>query len=257
MVDLTTLSGLPLKFDDISEKFQYGAGVTYNACNRIPLVSMLPGLLNKSLRYPEIVYLEHKNIHNEKDNGLFEQGKFNYDMLMLPSGVMGVEFIRTHVFYNEVVTPDQPGLSEIVEVLSGGLTVLLQKNTPRVDKWEFGTAVSEGLVVKLNRGEKFSIPRGYFYTFINNRAKPVVFSRFYIKGCACDYSTQLKEQGLAYFAIRKNAKQEIVLNPRYRDIPKIKKTNPNVITNKIKFELNPGPLYQQVVAQAPSLLAWF
>lgn len=257
MVDLTLPSGLPIKFDDLTEKFQYGENIRYQNLNRIPLTSMLPGLLNKSLRYPETVYTEHKNIHLAQDDSIFSNSLFNYDLLMLPSGVMGVEFIRTHVFYSEICDDVQASLSEIVEVLSGTLTVLLQRNTPKLDPFEFETKVSEGLVVKLTKGEKFSVPKGYFYTFINNRPRPVVFSRFYNNNCHSAYGSFSREQGLAYYAIRKNAKQEIVLNPRYREIPQIRKTAPEQIQYKAKPTLSKEPLYNQIISQASLLCELF
>jgi|GEM_PF-961356 len=258
MIDLQLLSGLPIKFDELAEKFTYGEGVVYKQVNNVPISSMLPGLLNKSVRYPEMVYQEHKDIHKTNDNDLFSLDNIHYDLLMIPSGLMGVEFIRTHIFYAEL-SVDGKGLSEVVEALSGSLTILLQRNKPKVDELDFDTRVSEGFVVKLNKGEKFYLPRGYYYTFINTRSKPVVFSRFYLKGCICDYTRFQREQGLAYFAIRKNAKQEIVLNPRYREIPQIRKTNASGASTVGGFlqEINnfftAAPLYDQVVSRTGEL----
>lgn len=248
MIDLQLSSGLPIKFDDLAERFHYGEGVICNAINRVPLASMLPGLLNKSLRYPENVYLEHRNIRHRDDDATFRTSGFNYDIIMLPSGLMGVEFIRSHIFYAECT--DGAEVSEIVEVLNGSLTILLQKNKSKESEFEFETRVSEGLVIKLRQGEKFSVPQGYYYTFINTRTRPAVFSRFYLKGCVCDYTRFRREQGLAYFAIRKNAKQEIVLNPRYRDIPEIRRTEPTSFSFRHKPELNTEPLYVQMLNNA-------
>jgi hypothetical protein len=255
MVDLQLSSGLSIKFDELAEKFLYGDDITFSSINRIPLASMLPGLLNKSLKYPENVYLEHRNICRKSDEEIFRTTGYNYDLLMLPSGLMGVEFIRSHIFY--AACDGGQRLSEIVEVISGSLTILLQKNKEKIDEYEFDTSVSEGLVIRLTQGEKFAIPKGYYYTFINTRTKPVVFSRFYTKGCVCDYTLFKKEQGLAYFAIRKNAKQEIVLNPRYREIPQIRKTTPK----DAQASLNPPvkseePLYVQIVSGASSFSSW-
>lgn len=244
MIDLQPVSGLPLNFDEESEKFRYGEGILFDSVNRIPLTSMLPGLLNKALRYPETVYMEHKNIRHQQDDQFLRDTGYQFDVLMLPSGLMGVEFIRSHIFYSEPAE-NCSQVSEIVECLSGMLTVLLQQNNPK-GEWDFETRVKEGLVVKLKQGEKFVIPKGYYYTFINTRVRPTVFSRFYREGCLCDYSRFKREQGLAYFAIRKNAKQEIVLNPRYRDIPEIKKVTAATAEMPKPAQFTPDPLYVQV-----------
>jgi oxalate decarboxylase/phosphoglucose isomerase-like protein (cupin superfamily) len=249
MIDLQTTSGLPLYFDEVNEKFRYGEGIVFQSLNKIPLSSMLPGLLNKSLKYPETVYLEHRDIRHEEDESVFSDAGFHFDVLMLPSGLMGVEFIRSHIFHSPK-TENCGSVAEIVESLSGVLTVLLQRNEPK-DEWSFETNVSEGLVVRLKAGEKFVVPKGYYYTFINTRVKPVVFSRFYADDCTCDYSQFKREQGLAYFAIRKNAKQEIVLNPRYRGIPEIKKVDPKSMQYSVDVQshLSEEPLYLQVKNQ--------
>ncbi len=254
MVDLQFSCGLPIKFDDITEKFQYGEGVVFSALNHIPLKSMLPGLLNKSLRYPENVYLEHRNICNRDDQPLLVQNNLNYDVVMLPSGLMGVEFIRTHIFFG---TGGEGRLSEIVEAISGTLTVLLKRNEQK-GEYYFETAVSEGLVVRLKPGEKFAVPKGYYYTFVNTKEHPVVFSRFYTKGCQCDYSTFQREQGLAYYAIRKNARTEIVFNPRYRDIPEVKRAwgRDLSLAKDVTIEINNDqPLYKQAISSAPAFSA--
>ena len=248
-------SGLPVRFDELAEKFVFGEGIIYSHVNRIPLASMLPGLLNKTLRYPETVYLETKNVRKVNDDDYFKQTGFNYDIVMLPAGLMGVEFIRSHIFY---LKPDPGNLrvSEIVEAICGNLSILLQKNKPK-DDFDFETKVSEGLVVRLAKGEKFIIPQGYYYTFINTKLRPVVFSRFYLKGTLCDYSEFRREQGLAYFAIRKNAKQEIVLNPRYRDIPQIKKVSSSAANISMSPQLGAEPLYVQIVNQSNHLSSLF
>jgi oxalate decarboxylase/phosphoglucose isomerase-like protein (cupin superfamily) len=247
MIDLQANSGLPLHFDELNEKFRYGEGIIFDKLNKVPLTSMLPGLLNKSLRYPETVYLEHQNIRHKNDDQFFKDTSLHYDVVMLPSGLMGVEFIRSHIFYAELESAEtEPiGVSEIVECLSGMVTILLQRNVPK-GEWDFETRVSEGLVVRLKEGEKFIIPRGYYYTFINTRVRPVVFSRFYSKECVCDYSKFRYEQGLAYFAIRKNAKQEIVLNPRYREIPQVQKVTSELQICTKAPQLTADPLYVQI-----------
>lgn len=260
MIDLQLSCGLPLKFDEVAEKFSYGDDIVCRSINRVPLSSMIPGLLNKSLRYPQYVYLEHLNIHRKEDEDIFASTGMNYDILMLPAGLMGVEFIRSHIFYSCQERTSGVAISEIVEVVSGELTVLLQKNMPK-EELDFETRVSEGLVVKLKEGEKFMVPQNYYYIFINTKEQPVVFSRFYKEGNICDYSQLRKEQGLAYYAIRKNAKQEIVLNPRYREIPKIKKAaSPEGLVQlkeDVQKSLSSEPLYAQLIGRGGELAGMF
>lgn len=256
MIDLQLSSGLPIKFDELGEQLEFGNGVAYDTVNRVPLQHLLPGLLNKSLKYPKYVYTEHKNVRSTEHESEFRKSGLNFDIVMIPAGLMGVEFIRSHIFQSECSPDGEVSVNEIVEVASGELTVLLQKNKPAESELEFEKKVSQGLVVKLKKGEKFCVPSGYFYTFINTKGKPVVFSRLFKRDCVCDYSAMKREQGLAYFAIKKNAKQEIVLNPRYRDIPKIeirKAPETTLVENQPK--LGRDPLYVQAMSLG-SALSW-
>jgi oxalate decarboxylase/phosphoglucose isomerase-like protein (cupin superfamily) len=252
MIDLLLSSGLPIKFNEINEKFLFADNIVFNSLNRIPLKSLLPTLLNKSIRYPETVYIEHKNIRRKEDADFFKQRGYNYDLLLIPSGLMGVEFIRTHIFHS-ASDPDKPSISEIIEVHHGNLVILLQKNQPKAEM-DFDTRVSEGLVVRLKAGEKFALPQSYYYTFINTKSYPVIFSRFYKENTVCDYTQLRREQGLAYFAIRKNAKQEIVLNPRYREIPQIRVVSPEEVKISSTPDLSDEkPLYDEVVERSDEL----
>lgn len=247
MIDLKLSSGLPIKFDELGEKFEFGQGVIFDSVNKVPITSLLPGLLNKSLRYPEVVYTEHRNIRHEEHEEKLSHEQCNYDLVMIPAGLMGIEYIRSHVYYADSAS-GATSVSEIIEVLSGNLTLLLQKNRPKEDEYDFETHVSEGFVVKLGRNERFAIPTGYYYTFINTRSKPVVYTRFYSKKCVCDYSLINKEKGLAYFAIKKNAKQEIVLNPRYKTIPQLKQKKITEFNHMSKLEVDlETPVYQQLL----------
>jgi oxalate decarboxylase/phosphoglucose isomerase-like protein (cupin superfamily) len=166
---------------------------------------------------------------------------------------MGVEYIRSHIYYSESKTK-KVSVSEIIEVLHGETTILLQKNYPK-DKLDFYTSVSEGFVVRLNENEKFSVPTGYYYTFINTEGEPAIFTRFYQKECKCNYNEFKKERGLAYFAIKKNAKQEIVTNPRYRNIPELKERPAEELDYCEKLGIDKTkPMYDQaVVKPEPSL----
>jgi len=203
----------------------------------VKLSSILPSLLNKSLSYPEDVYDVYKKVFSEEDQNIADSD-ISYDLMLLPAGLLGIEFVKTHI-YNDSAC-DSHKLSCIIEVQYGVLTIIMQKNKIKCDTYDFETYVEEGLLVKLKKGEKLTIPNGYFYTFINTDEIPVVFVRVYRKEGIADYNLLRRERGLAYYCIRKNAKQEIVLNPAYRNTPKIKDV-PSCEVNQIQFDI---PLYQ-------------
>lgn len=219
MVSLLDTCSLDISFDVENNKIVYGQNVLPVSTNRVTLKNLIPTLLNKSLSYPEEVYEEHTRIHSLEDLH-WEDKDISYDIICLPAGLLGVEYIKTHVYYS----PDEiehKRYSTVIEVNYGILTIIMQKNAPK-DELEFETRVEEGLMVKVHKGQKFVVPQGYFYTFINTEDIPVLFVRIYKKNGIVDYAVFKRERGLAYYCIRKNARQEIVHNPIYRNTPKIK-----------------------------------
>jgi len=219
MLNFLDLCSLDIHYDLESNSILVGEHIKYNQFQKIRLRNLAPVLLNKSLTYPEDVYEEYNGIFDDKDI-MTSQGMMSYDIINLPSGLLGIEYIKTHVYFDSDFGLEKK-ISSIVEVLYGNLTVLLQKNKTQ-DPFEFSNRVDEAYLAHINQGERFVIPNGYFYTFINASENPVVFSRAYSNYAVADYQVLKRERGLAYYCIRKNGRQEIVLNPLYRNTPPIK-----------------------------------
>lgn len=242
MVNLADTCCLDIEFDTKDNSIHYGEGVYPSLTNKITLKNLLPSLLNKSLLYPEIVYEEHKQVYHEQDRNILGTG-VSFDMICLPTGLLGIEFIKTHIYY----TPkdDAKGrYSTAVEVHYGILTVIMQKNKPK-DDLEFDTTVEEGMVLKIRRGEKVAIPAGYYYTFINTEDEPVLFVRIFKDSGSLSYSFLKRENGLGYYCIRKNARQEIVHNPLYREIPPIREEKAGKHVKEMGIDLEES-LYVQL-----------
>lgn len=222
MLNFLDLCSLDIHYDLESNAILYGEHIKYTQFQKVGLKNLAPVLLNKSLTYPVEVYEEYIGVFHESDQAEAQVG-LSYDLINLPAGLLGIEFIKTHVYYAPEKT-DSDNISSIVEVLHGSLTILVQRNMCK-DQYDCYSRVNDGYLVKLNKGEKFVIPDGYYYTFINTSEDPVVFSRAYRKNCVADYNQLKKERGLAYYCIRKNGREEIVMNPLYRGTPQIKVVN--------------------------------
>jgi oxalate decarboxylase/phosphoglucose isomerase-like protein (cupin superfamily) len=246
MFNLQDSCCLDINVDLDSHRLICGNKVRHQGCNRVKLKNILPALLNKSLCYPEDVYDVYRKVFSEDDLKLGDSD-ISFDIMYVPPGLLGIEFTKTHIYFNPKSDPGR--LSCIIEVHYGILTIIMQKNKNKLDPFEFETHVEEGLMVKVRKGEKLAIPQGYFYTFVNTEEIPVIFVRVYRKEGIVDYNTLRRERGLAYFCIRKNARQEIVLNPTYKNTPKIRDISPEEI-GKIDFEF---PLYQILREQTTTL----
>lgn len=219
MIDLSGISGLPIKFDAEKVSITFDDCVNCDNIVKVPLSEMIPILLNKFLKYPEMVYSHHRNI----TNGEGPLDKITYDLITIPYGLLGIEYIRTHVYKSDF---QKDKFDCVVEVLTGKLTVVLQKNQQSEDPYQFETIVEEMQLVEITQGQKFAIPTGYLYTFINTETFPVVFSRVSGKNHKeIDYNMLKKEKGLAYYIISKNARIEIVPNPKYKNL-----NSPRVLT---------------------------
>lgn len=221
MVSLQTVCDLPILYDDFEDEVSVTAEDMCTQKRTITLSSISPTLLNKSISYPEEVYEEYSIRVDNQD----EAQKLNYDVMVFPSGLLGIEFIKSHVFFAPpTLCEEQMKFSSIVEGIQGITTIIMQKNT-------FGRGgcgkpkVKEGMIMEIKPKEKIAIPSGYYYTFINTSEKCAVISRVYRSYDLVDYSG-FHTKGLAYFCIRKNAKQELVYNPMFDQIPSIKKTTP-------------------------------
>jgi oxalate decarboxylase/phosphoglucose isomerase-like protein (cupin superfamily) len=211
MIDLTEISGLPIKYDEVKARILGDENVVYEQDVFISLNDMTPILLNKSLKYPEKVYKYHRNVYFRDSSS---NSPLTYDIIYLPFGLLGIEFIKTHVFYSDYV---EGKYDSVVEVLAGNLTVMIQKNREKDSDFDTETFVDEITIITLKKGERLCIPTGVYYTFVNTGIVPVVFSN--ITGHphrSTDYNLLRKEKGLAYFLISKNAKVEVVANPKYK-----------------------------------------
>lgn len=254
MVSLQDSCCLDISYDPNNNSLIFGEDVEPASSKRVMLRNLIPALLNKSLHYPEVVYEEHIQVFNSSDFEARNSG-ISFDVINIPAGLLGVEFIKSHIYYSPPDANGKEKYSCVVEVHLGVLTVILQKNKPR-DEFEIHTIVEEGVIIKLRRGEKLAIPRGYFYNFINTEEQPVVFVRIHKGTDVVDYTMLKRERGLAYYCIRKNARQEIVLNPVYRMVPKIKQRKSVQFSGEISID-PAASLYTQLVHETEKFLNLF
>ncbi len=244
MVTLAAIAGIPIGLDDDSSEVVYDVeDVVCGSTKRVSLREITPALLNKALRYPEQVYKQHCNMVMREDAERWPQ-KFNYEIIYLPAGLLGIEYIKTHIFYTDC---DQNKAAAVIQVIMGVLTVILQKNKLKRDIYDIELAVDEARIMEVKAGQKVTIPSGYYYTFVNTYETPVVFARVVAEDQLLDYDTLQRVNGLAYYLIAKNARQELVTNPRYRGLVEVKKIRVEDLNAVAGYKSDPQiPLYQEV-----------
>lgn len=212
MVDLSYISGLPIQLDEDTNTIYYNDTVDFVSEEDIGLQEIIPVLLNKFLKYPEKVYTQHSKVTRSDFD--YTNKNISVDLVMLPFGLLGIEYIKTHIYFSEFV---ENKYACFIEVVRGEVTVLIQKNKDNPDPYAFNTFVEKIDIINLSEGDRLAIPTGLYYTFINTGNAQTVFTVAHSGHHKnIDYSKIQKEKGLAFYIISKNARLEIVANPKYR-----------------------------------------
>lgn len=252
MVTLIDLAGLPISINLEKESLIYDVtNVNCNCAKHVSLGELSPSLLNKAISYPKVVYQHHYNVVMAQDVSRWPSD-LKYDVIFIPAGLLGIEYNKTHIFY----TPATIGkIASVIHVINGVLTVFLQKNRPKIDKFQLETHVEDAKLINVNAGEKLAIPTGYYYTFINSEIEPVVFALITsTSDQTIDYKSLFKENGLAYYLIAKNARREIVANPRYRSHVDVGQVNAHEINERMSYRpTEEVSLYEEVLDAAKTL----
>lgn len=223
--DLKKTSGLDLLYERGRIKFEK---TTYSSNRTVTLDEMREQILNEDLQSPRAFYSKYTNLDTDK---IYSSKGIKINLIHMPSNVAGIEYIKTKA--NLCSTHNR-----IVEIISGGGLVMIQHFS--AEKGE-----SEVIMIKVRATEKIIIPAGYAYILINNRVTPLIALEFY-SAKAKNRSTLDEMRGMAYYIIRKNAKQEIVRNPLY----KIINTKTKVDWQKIykQYNITPKtPLSRQIL----------
>jgi hypothetical protein len=194
-IDLKKSSGFPIIYDgdDLVVKdftFEEKVDVTIDDIRR--------QLLNKELSCPDTFYRKYKGLDN---NDIYKSKNIRINFYSLKPNLAGIEFVKTRATRCR-------SYPRIFDFVYGGATVLLQNyKNPKNNR-----------IIKINvkRDQKIIIPPDFEVVVVNTRQNSnLVFAEY--------YSTKAKPKvvlddnnGLAYYIIRKNAKQETVRNPSYK-----------------------------------------
>lgn|GEM_PF-6840843 len=224
--------GLSVSFQN-GISIQLGDGTECEGQRAVSIDQLKSYLLNGNLRYPKVIYNRLLGIGNKSHKRKWK--KFRHDMLLLTLGVAGVEYVKTEGWKYTSHDKDVPIL---VETVLGSVTLILQKNAQcfkRVgilgdEEWYCADKVS---AVRLPRGRKIIIPAGYFVVFVNNSLNPAAVSIVVDKDAEEVAGPFEQSRGAAYYAIKKNARQELVPNPQYRHFQPVSKVKPDVLWGRL------------------------
>lgn len=127
------------------------------------------------------------------------------NITVLPEYRLGEEYPKTYGHFHE------PKSEETYEILLGEAGALIQKGVDPVEAIQ---------LVKLKKGDLFTVSKGYAHSLINLGKGPVVTlddhdpAKF-----DNDYALIKEKRGFAYYIVEKNGKPKAVSNPNYKKVP--------------------------------------
>lgn len=157
-------------------------------------------LLNKELSCPETFYKKYRRLD---DNDIYKSKNLKINFYTLKPNLAGIEFVKTRATRCN-------RYARIFDFVYGGATVLLQNYvSPKNNRT---------ITISAKKEQKIIIPAGYSVVVVNTRQNSNLIFAEYLSINARPRVVLDERNGLAYYIIRKNAKQEIVRNPSYKII---------------------------------------
>jgi len=217
LIDLSKVSGLPLQFDDETNKI-----VSHDVLVPKPDVrtidQMRDVLLDRDITEPKELYYMYRDIKLAQDVELFKKHHVRYDITVIPPNRLGREWVKTAGHYHphaEGTTVEYP---EIYHVLHGTAHYLFQKRK--------GERVVEVMLVVAHTGDKVIIPPGYGHITINASSQTLVMANLVSGDFSSDYGPIKKKHGGAYLGMVRGEGIEFVKEPFYNNPPELKHAEP-------------------------------
>ena len=194
----------------------------------ITIDDIRPQLLNKELTCPDIFYRKYKNLDN---NDIYKSKKVKVNFYTLKPNLAGIEYVKTRA----TRCSKYP---RIIETVHGGAIIILQNYE--------GPNKNRIIISSTKKKQKVIVPAGYALVVVNARQNSnLVFSEYLFIKSRPQVVLDVRD-GLAYYVIRKNAKQEIVRNPNYKIVNEPEKIDWDSITQE--YGITPKtPIIKQIV----------
>jgi hypothetical protein len=225
-IDLKSSSGFPVIYDGeelIVKDF------SFKSKKEITIDDMRSQLLNKELNCPDIFYTKYKELDN--DSNLYKEKGIKINFYTLQPNLAGIEYVKTRATRSE-------NYPRIFDFVYGGATVLIQKHNTLRD--------NRVIKVSVKKKEKLLVPAGYDIVVVNTRQNSnLVFVEYYCTKARPKVVLD-ERNGLAYYIIRKNAKQETVRNPSYKVTNKPQKVDWDAVRKE--YRITPKtPVIKQIM----------
>lgn len=260
MIDLKVTTGLDIQFNNDRRRVIVSDNLVVSAIAQKTLRQMQSVIINDNLICPEIFYTIYAHLYRRKDTEFWSKSGLVYDLTFMLPNLAGIEYIKTYGHYNDISSKSPSGAMEIIEVAYGSGVIILQKPTVKNPKgktieeiYNFAE-IEEMYIIKVVKGDKLVVPPGFAYVVINTKSTLFAIGTLSAKDRRPICDPLFKLHGAGYYLIRKNARQEIVKNPHYLKVPKMKKSKVADFNKIVGFKTT-QPLYMQAL-KFPERFEW-
>jgi len=157
-----------------------------------------------------VYYMYRELAKNDAEKQILTKNKIRYDITLIPSRMLGCEYVKTLGHYHPLVPNTKFSYPEIYEVLEGKAHYLLQNLVKG--------KVTEVLLIEAKKGEIVIIPPGYGHVTINSSHKDLKMANLVARNFQSIYGSITKKKGATYFEL----KTGWVRNKNYKKLPDIK-----------------------------------
>ncbi len=127
------------------------------------------------------------------------------NITVVPPYRLGREYPKTYGHFH------QPEMAESYEILLGEAAILIQKGTDPVEEIK---------LVKLKKGDSFTVPKGHAHSLINLGGGPLVtLDNSNQERCKNFYDPIRAKRGFAYYIVDEGGKIKAIPNPSYKGTP--------------------------------------
>lgn len=224
-IDLRNSSGFPIIYNNDALEVK---DFSFQEVVDVTIDNIRPQLLNKELTCPDVFYKKYKNLDN---NDIYKSKNIKVNFYTLKPNLAGIEYVKTRA----TRCSKYP---RIIEIVHGGAIVILQNYE--------GPNKNRVIISSAKKKQKIIVPAGYALVVVNARQNSnLVFSEYLFIKSRPQAVLDVRD-GLAYYVIRKNAKQEIVRNPNYKIVNEPEKLDWESITQE--YGITPKtPIIKQIV----------
>ncbi len=166
-----------------------------------------------------VAYRMYRGVCTAEDRAVFEEYGTRHDLTAISPGTVHGEFMKTYGHYHPASQVNGVSYPEVYEVVYGQGYFLMQRT-------DANGKVTDVYVVEGRQGQKVIIPPDYGHVTVNASEGWLVIANLVADGWNSTYEAYRRLRGAAYYALKGYRKTDFVPNPRYGNVPPLRRVAP-------------------------------